>query len=576
MNKYKRTIWSKQKIIDEIQRIADQKIPLNSRYIQKYYISLYKAACYSKHFKKWSKAIMAAGFDYNKISLKQKWSKQKIIDQVRLIASRGEPINAAYIRHKYPCLHRAASVIRYFGGWKVALSKAGFNPDDICLHKTRTSKQILYEIKELYKEYGRLNSTFIKKMRPGLLVSIRSKPELRYWKIAVEKAGFNFYRVSNVSKWDKERVITEIYSLIKKGVPLTERSVEIHHKDLYQAIKKKALFGSWEDALLASGVNVQEIKEEERTEAAPFVDIASIRECTSVSPLADYFLEYLKYERFVKKKAYSSIQMKRKILNKAFDYFKRRKCLTIRDVTTKVLRSYFASCRHKGISLTTIDISYYTIKLFIDYCVYQRYLSVNPILKIGRPNIGKKHPDLLTQEECLKLFRYACSDYTSNGYVKLRNLLILGFFLITGLQCREIVSLEPENINFNKKIIVLDRKYDSKIIPLPISLLKILKRYMSCRSDQSSTKLITSAYCSKPFSANHLGTILKNIQMGANISKDISPQKLRFTFASLLLNSGCSIIYLQKLLSHKNYSHTINYMRFATDNIRRNLELACK
>lgn len=85
-------------------------------------------------FKTYRAAILAAGFDYDKIRLQRKWTPQTVLAEIKSIVSRGEPLSAGYISAKYKSLHHAGS--SHFTSWRKAVEAAGYDYDAI-LRKSR-------------------------------------------------------------------------------------------------------------------------------------------------------------------------------------------------------------------------------------------------------------------------------------------------------------------------------------------------------------------------------------------------------------------------------------------------------
>jgi len=121
--------WSKEKIVESIQGLREQKIDISASNVSKKYIPLFTAACSRRYFSSWANAVNAAGIDYNQIleagksrrRLKlTKWSKDQVLEEVRKAESKD--LLTTY-RERLP-LYSAAR--REFGSWKKALEAAGY------------------------------------------------------------------------------------------------------------------------------------------------------------------------------------------------------------------------------------------------------------------------------------------------------------------------------------------------------------------------------------------------------------------------------------------------------------------
>ena len=59
--------WSKEKIVETIKDLKKQNVDISASNISKNYIPLFTAACSRRYFTSWANAVMAAGIDYEQI-----------------------------------------------------------------------------------------------------------------------------------------------------------------------------------------------------------------------------------------------------------------------------------------------------------------------------------------------------------------------------------------------------------------------------------------------------------------------------------------------------------------------------
>ncbi|HEY5040364.1 MAG TPA: hypothetical protein VIJ93_14975 [bacterium] len=59
--------WSKEKIVETIKELQKQAVDISASYISKNQIPLFTAACSRRYFSSWSNAVKAAGIDYDQI-----------------------------------------------------------------------------------------------------------------------------------------------------------------------------------------------------------------------------------------------------------------------------------------------------------------------------------------------------------------------------------------------------------------------------------------------------------------------------------------------------------------------------
>ena len=128
--------WSRYKVIAEICRLSQEGQDLRHGEIAKKYKTLVSASV--RYFGSWGKAVMASGIDYDEIRRKSKsirsakvtkWSCERIKGEIKMLAEKGESLDAAKTRSKHPALFSAAVSSRYFGSWREALTSLGVDYD---------------------------------------------------------------------------------------------------------------------------------------------------------------------------------------------------------------------------------------------------------------------------------------------------------------------------------------------------------------------------------------------------------------------------------------------------------------
>jgi len=194
-------------------------------------------------------------------------------------------------------------------------------------------------------------------------------------------------------------------------------------------------------------------------------------------------------------------------------------------------------------------------------------IKSTPMLNIKNQRADKNIPIFLTEEECEKFFygikffsRYALRDYA-----------IFQFFLSTGARLSEVVKLELEQVNLQIGTVKLYGKgRKERIVVLTESATEALKEYLNVgdnkdlskkgRVPKINTNIVFLNKYGKPFTEKGIYLLFISLTKRIGIyKKGLSPHKLRHTFATLLLNNGCNVVDLQKLLGHSSLNSTEIY-----------------
>jgi len=98
-------IWHQQMIINHILARKDKE-PLNSYYYATNYPDVYAAA--EREFGSWKDAIESSGLDYSAVRKYRSWTRQLVIEEIRKAAEDGESLNSQYAQNNRKPLYMAA------------------------------------------------------------------------------------------------------------------------------------------------------------------------------------------------------------------------------------------------------------------------------------------------------------------------------------------------------------------------------------------------------------------------------------------------------------------------------------
>jgi hypothetical protein len=178
--------WTKEIVITEIQKMHRNGQTLSVGYVCRKFGPVYYAAC--KQFRTWQAAIEAAGFDYDGILAQKRWSKGRVIQEIKKRVKNGLQVSSREAMEQDANLYQAGA--RHFGDWYSAVEAAGFPRSSITKWEKWTRGRILEEIKRLAKEGEDLSLGYNYDNRSRLLASAT-----RYfgtWENAIHEAGFDY------------------------------------------------------------------------------------------------------------------------------------------------------------------------------------------------------------------------------------------------------------------------------------------------------------------------------------------------------------------------------------------------
>lgn len=277
------------------------------------------------------------------------------------------------------------------------------------------------------------------------------------------------------------------------------------------------------------------------------------------------YLDYLKYQ-----KNYSdyTIENYHRDILEFFDYLD-REVLDYKSVIYSDLRFFLMYLKdEKKDKNSSIDRKLSSLRGFYQYLANEGVVSNNVFSLLNGPKKEKKLPRYFEYNELESLFE-VCD--LSNAFGQ-RDRLILEMLYATGVRVGELVSIKVSDINFSSRtILILGKGNKERIVPYGDYCEEILKLYLKdgylSLNNQNSPYLFLNARGGK-LTERGVRYLLEEIIKKTSVQKNISPHMIRHSFATHLLNQGCDLMTVQKLLGHESIKATQIYTHVTTDRLR--------
>lgn len=284
--------------------------------------------------------------------------------------------------------------------------------------------------------------------------------------------------------------------------------------------------------------------------------------------IAQKFYDYSSYIRGYSK---DTIRRYRQTIN---NFCRHQHITEIEEIDDNKVKDYFFQGRVErnwcANSFVTIHKS---LVVFFRWCVQEGYMEVNFADDIELPKIEKKLPPKLTRQDALKLLEVVYNYPYPYHFLRYRNQAIFATFIFSGLRSKELLSLKFTDIDLENLSIFVRQGKGSKdrIIPISYKLAEILKKYLSERKRLNKTcpEFFVSLNRNVGFTRTGLKRLVVKIREASGISFTI--HKLRHTFATLMLEGGCDIYSLSKMMGHSDIKTTTIYLAASAEHLRKQI-----
>ncbi len=185
--------WTRERIIERIRQLYEAGADLSHSAAKRHYQYLVVVACKPEMFGSWRAAIEAAGLDYSTISKHRSWTKQRIIEEIKRLAAAGESLSHDEAKRNHGALVSAASSRRYFGSWAAAVEAAGIDYQKVRKNNRWKKETIIATIRELHRRGERVNNANMRRLGYRGLMEAAARPHnFGSWAAAVEAAGLDY------------------------------------------------------------------------------------------------------------------------------------------------------------------------------------------------------------------------------------------------------------------------------------------------------------------------------------------------------------------------------------------------
>lgn len=243
----------------------------------------------------------------------------------------------------------------------------------------------------------------------------------------------------------------------------------------------------------------------------------------------------------------------------------------IGQVTDDNIRTlfYFGRTERKW-SVNTFIVYHKTLLVFFRWCVKQGYLEKNPIIDIEKPRLEKRLPPKLTKQTTLHLLEIVLNYPYEYKFLRYRNHAIFSTFIFAGLRKQELLNLKYTDIDLDNLTLFIRQGKGNKdrIIPISYTLAQSLKKYKDERRrlNKTNPEFFSSLRGNIGFTASGLKRLVDQMRISSGIIFTV--HKLRHTYATLLLEGGCDIYSLSKMMGHSDIKTTTIYLAASAEHLR--------
>lgn len=278
------------------------------------------------------------------------------------------------------------------------------------------------------------------------------------------------------------------------------------------------------------------------------------------------FIEFLLTEKNASKRTLENYTLALRQFREWMD----AKFTSWRDVLPDHFRAYLFELLKQELSRATIRLRFAAYRSFYKFLVHRHGFPKSPVAEVELPKAEKSLPVVLnlTQiEELLALPLKMEPEKQAPAWMPLRDAAILELFYSTGLRLAELTALDVDDIDSPTETVrVMGKGSKERLVPIGSYAMKALQNYRSFANIHEGALFLSKLR--KRLSTRSINTILKKYLAQSSIAFNVTPHKLRHSFATHLLDHGADLRSVQSLLGHASLSTTQIYTHVTKERLK--------
>ncbi len=277
--------------------------------------------------------------------------------------------------------------------------------------------------------------------------------------------------------------------------------------------------------------------------------------------------DYLNHLLIDRKLSNNTIASYKSELSRMTDYLANKDLTKLCDICEDDIRDYISFQVKGGLHPRSTSHMISSIKNFYKFLLKDGLIEDDVSRNLENPKLPKKLPVYYSYNEIEKLLDFEVVDQYSS-----RNKAMIEMLYSCGLRISELLDLKLKDLHLlNGVIKVYGKGNKERIVPIGDIALSYLREYLNIYRDKFTNRSNDYVFLNRlgnRLSRQGFHKILKDICLKQGIDKDLSPHKLRHSFATHLLENGADLRVVQELLGHSDIGTTKIYTQVTNNHMR--------
>ena len=244
-------------------------------------------------------------------------------------------------------------------------------------------------------------------------------------------------------------------------------------------------------------------------------------------------------------------------------------------------RDFLRFLGRSRLSRAAVQLRFSALRSFYKFLIRHGAAAVSPIRKLSLPAREKRLPRFLTVEQLFHLLkmpgaelkRALAGNPETEASVFFRDAAILEVIYSCGLRVSELCQLRAEDVDWAGQLTrVRGKGKKERLVPIGAPALEAIRAYWKHRHYEPAGAMpvfLARPRKVSPLTPRTVQLRLKTYLRAAGLDPEITPHKLRHSFATHLLDAGADLRSVQELLGHAHLVTTQVYTHLTTERLKR-------
>lgn len=253
----------------------------------------------------------------------------------------------------------------------------------------------------------------------------------------------------------------------------------------------------------------------------------------------------------------------------------------VKDIDKFSLKNYVEKLYTYDYKVKTMKRKLAVLKAFFNYLEFDELIENNPFRKL---RLSLKEPQTLPKvldlREIKLILKYLYTLKKEHKFQEscsykllVRDIVTIEILFSTGVRVSELANLKLNEINLKTGVIkIYGKGSKERMIQICDSeVLALIKEYVKLFFDpkENTNQYFLLNRLNKRFSEQSIRLMVQKHYENINSTKRVTPHMFRHSFATLLLEEGVDIRYIQNMLGHASISTTQIYTKVNTKHQRK-------